>query len=168
MNLRRLLPGLFDKMARKKHSAPEDGQPKGADKKTGTSAHLLLGKEGEEAATALLTRKGYAILDRNWRQARLELDIVCRDGDTIVFVEVKTRGSDSHGGPVHALGIAKQRTLCRAARAWLAAHKAWEQPCRFDVICALRNGSTLHLEHFCHAFDCPPALDSSHTSWQPW
>ena len=101
-------------------------------------------------------------------QARLELDIVCRDGDTIVFVEVKTRGSDSHGGPVHALGIAKQRTLCRAARAWLAAHKAWEQPCRFDVICALRNGSTLHLEHFCHAFDCPPALDSSHTSWQPW
>ena len=167
MNLRRLFSGFFDKKIHKDHHE-QSGPGDTTGKKPATASHLRLGKEGEDAAATLLKRKGYALLDRNWRQARLELDMVCRDGDTIVFVEVKTRGSDKHGGPAYAVSQSKQRTLCRAARAWLAAHEAWDQPCRFDVICALRNGSTLHLEHFCHAFDCPPALDSSHTSWQPW
>ena len=167
MNLRRLFSGFFDKKIHKDHHE-QSGLGDNTGKKPATASHLQLGKEGEDAAAALLKRKGYALLDRNWRQARLELDVVCRDGDTIVFVEVKTRGSDKHGGPAYAVSQSKQRTLCRAARAWLAAHEAWDQPCRFDVICALRSGSTLHLEHFCHAFDCPPALDSSHTSWQPW
>ncbi|MDD4701151.1 MAG: YraN family protein [Desulfovibrio sp.] len=167
MNLRRLFPGFFDKIILKEHPEQTDLR-KDTGKKPATAAHLQLGKEGEDAAAILLTRKGYALLDRNWRKARLELDMVCRDGDTIVFVEVKTRGSDKFGGPTSAISLSKQRTLCRAARAWLAAHAAWDQPCRFDVICALRDGSTLHLEHFCHAFDCPPALDSSHSSWQPW
>ncbi|MBB5142093.1 putative endonuclease [Desulfovibrio intestinalis] len=167
MKLRRLFSGFFDKKIHKDHHE-QSGSGGNTDKKPATASHLRLGKEGEDAAAALLKRKGYTLLDRNWRQARLELDMVCRDGDTIVFVEVKTRGSDKHGGPAYAISQTKQRTLCRAARAWLAAHEAWDQPCRFDVICALRNGSTLHLEHFCHAFDCPPALDSSHTSWQPW
>ncbi len=135
---------------------------------TAKAAHLQLGSAGEEAAAQLLLRKGCTLLDRNWRQARLELDIVCQDGDTIVFVEVKTRSSERYGGAAHAVGLSKQRVLCRAARAWLAAHKAWDKPCRFDVICVLRDGDTLHLEHFRHAFDCPPALDSGHASWQPW
>ena len=131
-------------------------------------ARATFGQWGEDEACKHLESHDYKIICRNYRCRMGEIDIIASKNAEIVFVEVKTRGSDSHGGPVHALGIAKQRTLCRAARAWLAAHKAWEQPCRFDVICALRNGSTLHLEHFCHAFDCPPALDSSHTSWQPW
>ena len=132
------------------------------------AAHRRLGSAGEDAAADLLTRKGCTLLARNWRHARLELDMVCQDGDTIVFVEVKTRSSERYGGAAHAVGLTKQRVLCRAARAWLAAHKAWDKPCRFDVICVLRDGDTLHLEHFRHAFDCPPALDSGHTSWQPW
>ena len=135
---------------------------------TAKAAHLQLGSAGEEAAAQLLLRKGCTLLDRNWRQARLELDMVCQDGDTIVFVEVKTRSSERYGGAALAVGLSKQRVLCRAARAWLAAHKAWDKPCRFDVICVLRDGDTLHLEHFRHAFDCPPALDSGHASWQPW
>ena len=167
MNLRRLFPGFFDKKIHKEDHE-QGGQQKQAGKKSATAAHLLLGKAGEDAAATLLARKGYTLLDRNWRQERLELDMVCRDDDTIVFVEVKTRASDKFGGPASAISPSKQRTLCRAARAWLAAHDAWALPCRFDDICALRNGSTLHLEHFCHAFDCPPALDSSHTPWQPW
>ena len=135
---------------------------------TAKAAHRRLGNAGEDAAADLLIRKGCTLLARNWRQARLELDMVCQDGDTIVFVEVKTRSSERYGGAAHAVGLTKQRVLCRAARAWLAAHKAWDKPCRFDVICVLRDGDTLHLEHLCHAFDCPPALDSGHTSWQPW
>ncbi len=176
MNLRRLLPAF---LAGKSRKTPEGTPPSsvGSTAKTvkpseaaahAPAAHLRLGQEGEEAAAGLLARKGYALLARNWRQARLELDMVCRDGDTIVFVEVKTRSSDRYGGPAHAVSPSKQRVLCRAARAWLAAHEAWDKPCRFDVICALRTGDTLHLEHFCHAFDCPPALDSGYASWQPW
>ena len=79
------------------------------------AAHLRLGQEGEDAAAELLTCKGFALLDRNWRLGRLELDLVCRDGDTLVFVEVKTRANAAHGGPAAALTPAKQRHLYRAA-----------------------------------------------------
>ena len=131
-------------------------------------AHLSLGRQGEDAARKLLERSGMRPLDCNWRCGRLELDIVCRDGDTIVFVEVKTRSSATRGGPAAALTQAKQRTLCRAARAWLAAHDAWSNPCRFDVVCVLREGDTLHLEHCRHAFECEPSVDSGNATWQPW
>ena len=79
-----------------------------------------------EDKTRLLAT-GMELLDCNWRSGRLELDIVCRDGDTVVFVEVKTRSGSTYGGPAAALTPAKQRTLCRAARAWLAAHDAWHR-----------------------------------------
>ncbi len=183
MNLRKLLPAFFAGKSGK--ISPEGKMPSGSGNtakdatasESGKSvrpatapaaAHLRLGSAGEDAAAELLTGAGCTLLARNWRQARLELDMVCLDGDTIVFVEVKTRSSERYGGPAYAVGLSKQRVLCRAAHAWLAAHEAWDKPCRFDVICVLRNGDTLHLEHFRHAFDCPPALDSSHTSWQPW
>lgn len=136
--------------------------------KAPAAAHLRLGREGEDAAAALLARKGYAVLDRNWRQGRLELDLVCRDGATLVFVEVKTRAHAEHGGPAAALTPTKQRTLCRAAAAWLTAHAAWEQPCRFDLVCALRQGTDLYLEHYIHAFVCPSSLDRSHAARQSW
>ena len=132
------------------------------------AAHLRLGQEGEDAAAELLTRKGFALLDRNWRLGRLELDLVCRDGDTLVFVEVKTRANAAHGGPAAALTPAKQRHLYRAAAAWLTAHEAWDQPCRFDLVCALRQGADLYLEHCPHAFVCPPSLDRGQAPWQPW
>ena len=131
-------------------------------------AHLRLGRKGEDAARALLERSGMKVLATNWREGRLELDIVCRDADTIVFVEVKTRSQTTHGGPAAALTPAKQRTLCRAARAWLAAHDAWSSPCRFDVVCVVREGDTLHLEHYRHAFECEPTVDSGNATWQPW
>lgn len=130
--------------------------------------HLLFGKAGEDAAAAFLERAGYCLLDRNWRQGRLELDLVCRDGETVVFVEVKSRKARGQGSPAEAVTPAKQRVLGRAAQAWLAAHRAWQSPCRFDVICVLREGDILRLEHHCHAFDFSPALDSGHASWQPW
>ena len=126
------------------------------------------GQAGERAATEYLRRAGYDICARNWRQGRLELDMVCRDGEELVFVEVKTRRSDGYGGPAAAVTPGKQRVLTRAAQAWLAAHDAWQSPCRFDVVCLLRHGDTFSAEHYPHAFDFSPALDSGHASWQPW
>lgn len=109
-----------------------------------------------------------SLLDRNWREGRLELDLVCRDGDTIVFVEVKTRASAERGGPEGALTPAKQRSLSRAAQAWLAAHEAWDAPCRFDVVCLVARDGTFSAEHYRHAFDFAPSLDRGHAPWQPW
>lgn len=140
----------------------------GKDEQAAAPAHLNLGRKGEEAARKLLQRNGMELLDCNWRSGRLELDIVCRDGDTVVFVEVKTRSGSTYGGPAAALTPAKQHTLCRAARAWLAAHDAWSSPCRFDVVCIVREGDTLHLEHCRHAFECEPSVDSGNATWQPW
>lgn len=131
-----------------------------------------LGREGEEAAARLLAGKGFVILVRNWRQGRLELDLVCRDGGTLVFVEVKSRRGDSVARPEDAMTPRKRRTLVRAARAWLAAAEAWSSPCRFDVVTVTACGpNSLHLEHIPHAFaldDAGAAVDRGHAPWQPW
>jgi putative endonuclease len=108
------------------------------------------------------------ILDRNWRRGRLELDIVCADGATLVFVEVKTRQAEGMSDPADALTTAKRRMMTKAAQAWLAAHNAWRRPCRFDVVCVCKRGLTLCAEHYRHAFDFSPALGGGHTAWQPW
>ena len=130
--------------------------------------HILVGRAGEDAAAALLRKKGLKILDRNWRRGRLELDIVCADGETIVFVEVKTRQARGMSDPADALTPAKRRLVIKAAQAWLAAHNAWRRPCRFDVVCVRKDGLTLSAEHYRHAFDFSSALGGGHAAWQPW
>lgn len=131
-----------------------------------------LGRQGEEAAARLLADKGFAILARNWRQGKLELDIICRDGETLVFVEVKSRRDGSLARPDEAMTPRKRRTLVRAAQAWLAATEAWSSPCRFDVVTVTAYGpNSLHLEHIPHAFaldDAGTAVDCGHAAWQPW
>lgn len=127
-----------------------------------------LGRQGERAAAALLTRAGLRVLARNWRAGRLELDLVCRDGDTLVFVEVKTRSTAAFGGPAAAVSPAKRRALSRAAQIWLDEHGDWDRPCRFDVVCVVRAGEALELEHYPHAFDYEPPVGHRHAAWQPW
>ncbi|WP_297228386.1 YraN family protein [uncultured Desulfovibrio sp.] len=131
-----------------------------------------LGRQGEEAAARLLADKGFAILARNWRQGKLELDIVCRDAETLVFVEVKSRRGDSLARPDEAMTPRKRRTLVRAAQAWLATTETWSSPCRFDVVTVTAYGpNSLHLEHIPHAFaldDAGAAVDRGHAPWQPW
>ena len=70
-----------------------------------------LGAHGERIAAAYLTDSGLRVLDRNWRCRDGELDIVARDGDALVFCEVKTRRAVGFGHPVEAVGHAKQRRL---------------------------------------------------------
>lgn len=132
--------------------------------------HLRLGAAGEDLAACTVARAGLRILDRNWRSWRHELDLVCEDGDTIVFVEVKTRRSADFGGPAGALGQRKRLALTKAAQAWLASHRAWSRPCRFDVVCVLatgENGAPV-AEHIRNAFDSSETLRGGHSHWQPW
>ena len=93
-----------------------------------------LGAHGERIAAAYLTDSGLRVLDRNWRCRDGELDIVARDGDALVFCEVKTRRAVGFGHPVEAVGHAKQRRLRTLAQRWLAAHDEHAPELRFDVV----------------------------------
>ncbi|GAA1803223.1 YraN family protein [Luedemannella flava] len=94
-----------------------------------------MGGYGERVAVRLLIDAGMVILDRNWRDGRRgELDIVARDGETIVFCEVKTRRGAAFGTPAEAVTPAKVRRLRQLAAAWLAAHPGAGGEVRFDLV----------------------------------
>ena len=101
------------------------------------------GRAGEDAAAALLEGAGYRIVGRNVRLPGGEIDIIARDGDTVVFVEVKARASRSFGSAAAAVDARKRATLRRIAGDWLqiAAPRA---RARFDVITFDRGRATLH------------------------
>lgn len=93
------------------------------------------GKSGEDLAAAYLQeKKRYRLLTRNFRCACGEIDIIAKDGETVVFVEVKSRRSLSYGRPCEAVSRRKQAKLRYTAEAYLAARGMWQSPCRFDVI----------------------------------
>ena len=93
-----------------------------------------LGSHGERIALAYLIDAGLRVLDRNWRCREGELDIVAREGDALVFCEVKTRRGTGYGHPVEAVTVAKQRRLRTLAQRWLAAHDQHAPELRFDVV----------------------------------
>ncbi len=111
------------------------------------------GKVGEEAAARYLESKGYRILECNWRHGRLEVDLICRHGEDLVFVEVKTRKDGSLSSPEDALGRQKIKRLVRAASLYLSEHDCWEFPCRFDLVAVVDTGAGLDLTHYRDAFD---------------
>ena len=95
-----------------------------------------LGNRGEETAAAYLAQKGYAILERQYRTPAGEIDLIARDGRTLVFIEVKTRSSARYGRPAAAVGREKQRRITRAAMWYMMSEKRQSEapPCRFDVV----------------------------------
>jgi putative endonuclease len=92
------------------------------------------GQPGEAMACEHLLRKGFKILDRNYRCRSGEVDVVARDGEATVFVEVKERHGDAHGEGYEAVTFGKRRRLIRAARLYAASHGISETPIRFDVV----------------------------------
>ncbi len=99
------------------------------------SDHMQLGARGEKLACGFLRRQGYKILYRNFRARHGgEVDIVCRDGDTLVFVEVKTRRHDDLVRPSEAINAAKRKLISRGALAWLQLLDNPEILSRFDVV----------------------------------
>src|SRR5438876_890989 len=100
-----------------------------------SSENLQLGGRGEKLACSFLRRQGYKILYRNFRaRNRGEVDIVCRDGDTLVFVEVKTRRRDDLVRPSDAINAAKRKLISRGAAAWLQLLDNPHVSSRFDVV----------------------------------
>ncbi|MDD5557408.1 MAG: YraN family protein [bacterium] len=93
-----------------------------------------LGERGEEIAGELLRRRGYRILARNYRCPRGEIDLIARDRDVIVFVEVKGRGSGRFGSPLEAVTPRKRRRLAAAALHYLASCGLLRARTRFDVV----------------------------------
>jgi len=105
--------------------------------KLNKTAGKNLGKDGEKAAISFLKEKGYQILEKNYRCRLGEIDIVAKDKEKIVFVEVKTRSSLIFGLPQEAVNHSKQLRLTRLALAYLSHHKLKDVPCRFDVVSIL-------------------------------
>lgn len=113
-----------------------------------------LGEEGEEIAVAFLKGRKYAVLERNFRCKCGEVDIVARDGKTLVFVEVKTRRTASYGPPQASVTSFKQRQIAKAALTWLASKKMQDIPARFDVVAIImREHEVPHIEHIQNAFE---------------
>jgi len=110
------------------------------------------GRRGEGLAALHLRLKGYRIEVRNWRCPLGELDIVAWDGDTLVFVEVKTRASSAVGAPEDAVTVHKRRRLVRLAQAFLAQRGSDLPPCRFDVVAVDTGKPWPRLRHFRNAF----------------
>ena len=98
------------------------------------SSKTELGRWGEKQAIRHLKRQGYRIIQRNYVSRVGEIDVVARDADVLVFVEVKTRTGDEFGGALEAVGRAKRKKLVQLARTYLAQHRIPECPCRFDVV----------------------------------
>lgn len=99
-----------------------------------TAGRTELGKYGEKLAGLFLREQGMQILDRNWRCARGEIDIVASDGRTLVFCEVKTRTTIAFGAPLEAVDERKSRRLRMLGTSWTEAHPGGWDALRFDVI----------------------------------
>ncbi|MBF0625209.1 MAG: YraN family protein [Magnetococcales bacterium] len=120
---------------------------------TATAPHLALGRQGEERAVEHLRRLGYRIMARNVRTRFGELDLVARDGDTLVFCEVKTRRDGDCGGPAAAIDWRKQQRLVRLAGAFLQQNPQWEElECRFDAVLLWRQGPEWRIQVIADAF----------------
>jgi putative endonuclease len=100
----------------------------------GQAPTIAVGATSEDRAVSFLERRGYRIVERNFRCKVGELDIVARDGRTLVFVEVRSRRSAEHGSAVEAVGWNKRRKVTRVAQAYLAIRRPFFEEARFDVV----------------------------------
>jgi putative endonuclease len=112
-----------------------------------------LGALGEDLACAELERRGYAILARRHRTRYGEIDIIARDRDTTVFVEVKTREGAAFGAGAEAIAPWKQRRLARMAIDYAARQALLDAPCRIDVVEITFDGGAQRIEVYQNAFD---------------
>lgn len=114
------------------------------------------GRRGEDIAAVYLRLKGYKILERNFRVPQGEIDLVCRKGDTIVFVEVKRRKTLSKGSPLEAVNTKKISRLSAAGAVYLSRHTGETLNARFDVV-ALSPSKNIfgipRIQHLSNAFD---------------
>ena len=114
----------------------------------GNGTTTPLGAHGESIAAEWLSERGYDVLDRNWRCARGEIDLIARDGDTLVFIEVKTRAGGTTGHPFEAITAAKVARLRRLVPAWFAEHPdVSARSIRIDAVAVHVDGPRYAVEH---------------------
>jgi len=117
------------------------------------NANQVLGQEGERIAEAYLSKKGYRLVERNYRCRTGEVDLILLDRRVIVFVEVKTRSGHGFGSPLEAVPARKQRKMIQAAQFFLTQKGLGQRDARFDVVGISWSGSTPIIEHIENAFE---------------
>ncbi len=113
--------------------------------------HNELGKKGEELAKIMLIDKGYSIIETNWRYDKDEIDIIAKDGDELVIVEVKTRSTDFFGYPEEAVNSKKEFFLIRATESYLQENDL-DIDSRFDIVSIILNNKETKIHHIIDAF----------------
>ena len=113
--------------------------------------HLKTGEKGEALAREFIEQLGYIVQEQNWRYKRAEVDLIAKDGEILVFVEVKTRSTAIFGEPALAVSAKKQQLLADAASAYMeAVDHHWE--IRFDIVSIILSEDSFELEHYKDAF----------------
>ena len=135
-------------------TAPESAGSSSGNRRRSTS--IPLGRAGEDAAARYLQDQGFEILERNWRSphTRNEIDLIARDGNCVVFVEVKTSRTETFGNPLEWITPRKQAAIIKAAQAYIAEIPGQDFEFRFDAIGVSRasGAQSFTIEHVRNAF----------------
>jgi len=113
--------------------------------------HLQTGEKGENIACEYLLNKGFTLIEKNWRFKRTEIDIIAKEKDTVVFIEVKTRSNTKFGFPEVFVSVKKQKDICFAANHYLESNNL-DNKVRFDIIAINRIPNNWEIEHLEDAF----------------
>lgn len=116
------------------------------------SAKARLGRRAEIKAAGELGKRGYRIIDSNYRCKLGEIDLIAMDGDTMVFVEVRSRTTTYFGPPSETVNFIKQQKIIRSARVYLMQKNKHDIPCRFDVVEVVFNDKDVQIEVIKNAF----------------
>ncbi len=123
------------------------------EKKKGIMEKTVLGRQGEILARLFLEKRGQRYRESNYRRRGGEIDIVMEDGESIVFVEVKTRYSRRYGEPAEAITAVKQKHIRYCAVLYIAEHGLHARPVRFDVVeVMMKHGEKPRIHHIRDAF----------------
>ncbi len=117
-----------------------------------TLSRIFFGRRGEDEAIKYLERRGYKILMKNYRCRLGEIDVIATEGDTLVFVEVKTRGGDEFGSGVESVDARKQRRIIAVSEVYMSENNLPDKAVRYDVVSIGREGSELSVELIKDAF----------------
>lgn len=112
----------------------------------------LRGEQAESAAANYLLGQGLSLKARNYRCRLGEIDLICGDGEVLVFVEVRYRRSNTYGGALASVDRRKQEKLVAAAQHYLAHHRLHHLPCRFDVVAVNAQNNRLEFDWLQNAF----------------
>ena len=112
-----------------------------------------IGRRAEDLAAAWLTQRGYVVLARNHATRRGEVDLICRAGGVLCFVEVRSRAGRGHGAPEETVDRRKALRVVAAATDWARRHGSMDEEIRFDVLAVNGSGDAPGFELFQGAFD---------------